>query len=73
MFENLSDKLHAVFKKLRGQSVLTEENISEAMREIRIALLEADVNLAIASELIEKIKADCVRVRHAGGTFEWRP
>ncbi|MBO5688687.1 MAG: signal recognition particle protein, partial [Lentisphaeria bacterium] len=59
MFENLSDKLHAVFKKLRGQSVLTEDNISEAMREIRIALLEADVNLAIASELIEKIKADC--------------
>lgn len=59
MFENLSDKLHAVFKKLRGQSVLTEDNISEAMREIRIALLEADVNLSIASELIEKIKNDC--------------
>ncbi|MBQ7394833.1 MAG: signal recognition particle protein [Lentisphaeria bacterium] len=59
MFENLSDKLHAVFKKLRGQSVLTEENISEAMREIRIALLEADVNLTIASELIARIKEDC--------------
>ena len=60
MFESLSDKLHAVFKKLRGQSVLTEDNITDAMREIRIALLEADVNLKIASELIEKIKADCV-------------
>ena len=59
MFENLSDKLHAVFKKLRGQSVLTEENISEAMREIRIALLEADVNLNIAADLIAKIKEDC--------------
>jgi len=59
MFESLSDKLHAVFKKLRGQSVLTEDNIADAMREIRIALLEADVNLKIASELIDKIKTDC--------------
>lgn len=59
MFESLSDKLHDVFRKLRGQSTLTEENISEAMREIRLALLEADVNLKVASEFIEAVKRDC--------------
>ena len=44
MFESLSDKLHDVFRKLRGQSTLTESNIVDAMREIRLALLDADVN-----------------------------
>ncbi len=60
MFESLSDKLHDVFRKLRGQSTLTEENISDAMREIRLALLEADVNLQVASEFIEAVKSDCI-------------
>ena len=40
MFESLSDKLHDVFRKLRGQSTLTETNITDAMREIRLALLD---------------------------------
>ncbi len=44
MFENLTDKLQRVFKTLRGQGTLTEENIAEALGEIRVALLEADVN-----------------------------
>jgi signal recognition particle subunit SRP54 len=57
MFETLSDKLQRSFKTLRGQGTITEENISEAMREIRLALLESDVNLAVASDLIEKIRA----------------
>ena len=60
MFESLSDKLHDVFRKLRGQSTLTEANITDAMREIRLALLDADVNIKIASEFIEGVKAECV-------------
>jgi signal recognition particle subunit SRP54 len=47
MFENLTDKLQRAFKTLRGQGTLTEENIGEALREIRVALLEADVNLNV--------------------------
>ena len=57
MFDSLSDKLHAVFKKLRGESRLSESNIAEAMREIRLALLEADVNIEVATAFIEKVKA----------------
>lgn len=60
MFDTLSDKLHSVFKKLRGESRLSEANIAEAMREIRIALLEADVNLDIAAEFIGNIKSKCI-------------
>jgi len=60
MFENLTDKLQRAFKTLRGQGTLTEENIAEALREIRIALLEADVNLNVANDLIEGIRAKAV-------------
>jgi len=56
MFENLSDKLQRSFKNLRGQGSITDENISEALREIRLALLESDVNLAVVAELIEHIR-----------------
>ncbi len=57
MFENLSDKLQRSFKNLRGQGTITEENISDALREIRLALLESDVNLEVVKELIEHIRA----------------
>ena len=57
MFENLTDKLQRAFKTLRGQGTLSEENIAEALREIRVALLEADVNLNVVTELIEHIRA----------------
>jgi signal recognition particle subunit SRP54 len=57
MFENLSEKLQRAFKNLRGEGVVTEENIGEALREIRVALLEADVNLNVVKELIEHIRA----------------
>src|ERR1700689_2301941 len=60
MFENLTDKLQRAFKTLRGQGTLTEENIAEAMREIRVALLEADVNLNVATNLIEHIREKAV-------------
>ena len=57
MFENLTDKLQRAFKHLRGQGTLTEENMTEALREVRVALLEADVNLNVVRELIEHIRA----------------
>jgi signal recognition particle subunit SRP54 len=60
MFENLTDKLQRTFKNLRGQGTLTEENISEALREIRVALLEADVNLNVVRDLIEHIREKAV-------------
>jgi signal recognition particle subunit SRP54 len=60
MFENLTDKLQRVFKSLRGQGTLTEENIAEALREIRVALLEADVNLQVVTDLVEQIRQKAV-------------
>ncbi len=57
MFENLSDKLQRAFKDLRGQGTLTDENINDALRGIRTALLEADVNLDIAREVVDHIRA----------------
>jgi len=57
MFENLSDKLQRAFKNLRGQGTLNEANIDEALREIRLAMLEADVNFKVVKELIERIRA----------------
>ncbi len=60
MFDNLTDKLQRVFKNLRGQGTLTEENIAEALREIRVALLEADVNLNVVRDLVEHIRVKAV-------------
>ncbi len=60
MFNNLSDKLQATFKKLRGQATLTEKNIVDAMREIRLALLDADVNIDIVKDFIVEVKRDCL-------------
>ena len=54
-FESLGDKLQGVFKKLRGKGKLTESDIKEAMREIKLALLEADVNFKIVKEFIAKV------------------
>lgn len=56
MFENLSQKLEAVFKKLRGQGRISEENVAESLREVRRALLDADVNLNVAKEFIENVQ-----------------
>ena len=57
MFETLSDKLQRSFKTLRGQGTLTDDNIDDALREIRMALLDADVNLDVARTLIDNIRA----------------
>src|SRR6266542_5435102 len=57
MFENLSDKLQRIFKNLRGEGRLSAENMDSALREIRVALLEADVNFRVVKQLIENITA----------------
>jgi signal recognition particle subunit SRP54 len=56
MFDNLSDKLNAVFKKLKGHGKLTEKNIEEGLREVRLALLEADVHYRVAKKFIADIR-----------------
>ena len=56
MFDNLSEKLQRVFKTLRGEGRLSAENMEAALREIRLALLEADVNFKVVKQLIENIK-----------------
>jgi signal recognition particle subunit SRP54 len=56
MFENLSDKLQRVFKNLRGEGKLTPENMEQALKEIRVALLEADVHFRVVKQFIEAIK-----------------
>lgn len=56
MFESLAEKLQVTFKKLRGQGKLTEANISDAMREVRLALLEADVNFKVVRDFINQVK-----------------
>src|SRR5271167_467504 len=56
MFENLTEKLQRAFKSLRGQGTLTEENIGDALKEIRLALLEADVNFKVVKELVDHIR-----------------
>jgi signal recognition particle subunit SRP54 len=56
MFENLTDKLDGIFKKLRGKGRLDEENIQGALKEIRMALLEADVNFKVVKDFIEDVR-----------------
>ena len=56
MFDNLSDKLQRVFKNLRGEGKLSAENMEAALREIRVALLEADVHFSVVKQFIEAVK-----------------
>src|SRR6185437_6697159 len=56
MFDNLSDKLQRIFKNLRGEGKLTAANMEEALREIRVALLEADVHFKVVKQFIEQVK-----------------
>ncbi|MGD9321792.1 MAG: signal recognition particle protein [Desulfobacteraceae bacterium] len=62
MFETLTEKLNRALKNLRGRGRLTEENIAEALKEVRLALLEADVNYKIVKKLIEDIRQRAVGV-----------
>ena len=60
MFTTLTEKIEKVFKQLRGQAVLTEQNITDALKEVRLALLEADVNFKIVKDFIEKVRIKAV-------------
>ena len=56
MFESLSDRLEAIYKKLKGRGVLKEADVDEALREIRVALIEADVSLSAIKPFLESIR-----------------
>ncbi|MBI3195259.1 MAG: signal recognition particle receptor subunit alpha, partial [Ignavibacteriae bacterium] len=56
MFEDLSQKLESVFKKLRGQGKITESNITDSLREVRRALLDADVNYKVVKQFIDDVQ-----------------
>ena len=60
MFDSLSDKLDQVFKKLRGQGVMTEENIKDALREVRLVLLEADVNFKVVKDFVDRVRVRAI-------------
>lgn len=55
MFESLSDRLQAVFQKLGSKGILTEDDVREAMKQVRLALLEADVNLRVVKDFVTKV------------------
>ena len=60
MFESLSDRLQAVFQKLGGKGKLTEEDVREAIKQVRIALLEADVNFKVVKQLVARVRERAV-------------
>src|SRR5437762_14153278 len=60
MFDSLSSKLQDAFKNLRGLGKMSEENVGDALREVRLALLEADVNFKVARDFIERVKAKAI-------------
>jgi signal recognition particle subunit SRP54 len=60
MFQGLSDRLNGIFKRLRGYGRLTEDNIAEALREVRLALLEADVNVKVVRSFLERVRERAV-------------
>ena len=59
-FEGLADKLQGALNKLRGKGKLTEKDIKEAMREVKLALLEADVNFKVVKSFIKSVSEKCV-------------
>src|SRR5882762_7682056 len=62
MFDSLSSKLQNAFRNLRGLGKISEENVGEALREVRLALLEADVNFKVARDFIERVKTKSIGV-----------
>jgi len=60
MFDNLSDRLEALYKKLKGRGVLKEADVDEALREIRVALIEADVSLSVIKDFIAEVRVQAV-------------
>ncbi|MBF0124599.1 MAG: signal recognition particle protein [Magnetococcales bacterium] len=66
MFDNLSDRFADLFKKLRGHGTLSEQNIQEALRSVRVALLEADVHLSVVRSFVERVRERAVGVEVVG-------
>ena len=60
MFESLSDRLSSAFRSLSGRAQLTEENIRDGLREVRLALLEADVNFKVVKQFVARTKERCL-------------
>ena len=60
MFEALGEKLDGVLRRVRGHTRLTEKNIDEALREVRLALLEADVNFRVVKDFVERIRTQAL-------------
>src|SRR5688500_17551804 len=60
MFENLSNRLEGIVRRVRGKGRLTEADVDEMLKEIRTALLEADVNVGVAREVVARIRAEAV-------------
>src|SRR3712207_2559986 len=60
MFESLSDRFEGIFRRLRGRGRLGEAEVDEVLREIRLALLEADVNLVVVRKMVARIRERCV-------------
>src|ERR1051325_7103808 len=60
MFETLSNKLQNAFKNLRGLGKISDSNISDSLREVRMALLDADVNFKVARDFIERVKEEAI-------------
>ena len=65
-FEGLSDKLNLAFKKLKSKGKLSESDVKEGMREVRMALLEADVNYKVAKDFIQRVTEKAVGKPHPG-------
>ena len=73
MFDNLSDRLQGIFKKLSGQGRISETALNETLREVRLALLEADVHVSVVKELLSKVREKglgAVEPTHAA-ELEW--
>ena len=67
MFDSLAEKLQATLADVRGRGTLTEDDVSAAMREIRLALLEADVNFKVARQFTSQLKERCLGAGVIGG------
>ena len=62
-FDNLTDKLTAAIKKIRGNKTVSEEDLRSTLREVRLALLEADVNFKVVKEFVAKVRTDQEKAR----------
>ena len=60
MFDSLSGKLQAVFKNLRGLGKISDSNVADSLREVRLALLDADVNFKVARDFVDRVKEKAI-------------